>query len=303
MCVQKQRCISQTGGYFGFVPETRLKLYEGPTIHWEQVPGILQAHALVKNSGTHNYLKCRIPVNSHLNIDKWEHYLKGYWDQQIVDLLHYGFPLDFDRNSPLLSTQNNHTLALTDIEHVRRYMEEELQYEVIIGPFDIIPCPLHISLLMTRARQDSDKKRTIMDLSRPPNFSVNAGIKKDIYLNTIYSLHYPSIDNITESLVKLGPAAQLYKIDISRAFHHLKIDPADTDLLGFQVDLHHYIDVSTPFGYCHGSLFFQRYSDAIHHIMTSHDYRSLFNYIDNLIYTGLPSEIQNSYQFLLNLLQ
>ena len=76
MCVEKQCCISQTGGNFGFVPETPLKLYEGPTIHWKKVPSILQAHALVKNSGTHNCLKCRIPVNSHLNIERWQDHLQ-----------------------------------------------------------------------------------------------------------------------------------------------------------------------------------------------------------------------------------
>ena len=37
--------------------------------------------------------------------------------------------------------------------------------------------------------------------------------------------------------------------------------------------------------------------------MMSHSSRGLFNYIDDLIYSGLPSEIQNSYQFLLDLLQ
>ena len=141
-----------------------------------------------------------------------------------------------------------------------------------------------------------------MDLSWPPNLLVNACVKKDICLDTIYSLHYRSIDNITEALVKLGPAAQLYKIDISRAFRHLRVVPADIDLLGFQVDGRHYIDISTPFGFCHGS-FFQRCSDAITHIMTSHGYTGLFNYIDDLIYTGLPSEIHHSYHFLLNLLQ
>ena len=142
-----------------------------------------------------------------------------------------------------------------------------------------------------------------MDLSWPPGQSVNAGVKKDVYLDTVYSLHYPSIDNITEALVKLGPAAQLYKIDISRAFRHVRVDPGDIYLLGFQVDRRQYIDVSTPFGFRHGSLFFQRCSDAIRYIMTSHGYKGLFNYIDDLIYTGLPSEIHDSYQFLLNLLQ
>ena len=134
-------------------------------------------------------------------------------------------------------------------------MEEELQHEAIIGPFDEVPCSLHISPLMTREKQDSDKKRTIMDLSWPPNYSINSGVRKDMYLDTIYSLHYPSIDNVTEALVNLGPAAQLSKIGISRAFRHLRVDPKDIDLLGFQVDQRHYNDVSTPFGYRHGSLF------------------------------------------------
>ena len=253
MCIEKKRCISQTGGYFGFVPDTPLQLYEGPLIKWTEVPTILQAHDLVKNSGTHNYLKCRIPVNSHLNINRWQYHLKEYWDQQIVDLLHYGFPLDFDRNRLLISTHDNHTSAINDIEHVRRYVEEELQYGAIIGPFYILPCSLHTSPLMTRAKQDSDKKRTIMDLSWPPNFSVNAGVKRDIYLNTIYSLHYPSIDNITDSLVKLGPAAQLFKIDISRAFRHLRVDPADIILTfrrrsGFVMGLYFFTGVLTQLG-------------------------------------------------------
>ena len=82
-----------------------------------------------------------------------------------MDHLHYRFPLDFVRTSPLTSTHNNHTSALVDIEHVRQYVEEELQHEAIIGPFDTVPCTLHMSPLMTRAKQDSDKKHTIMDLS------------------------------------------------------------------------------------------------------------------------------------------
>ena len=74
-----------------------------------------------------------------------------------MDLLHYGLPLDFVRSSPLTSTYNNHTSALADIEHVRQDVEEELQHEAIIGPFDTVPCTLFFSPLMTRAKQDSDK--------------------------------------------------------------------------------------------------------------------------------------------------
>ena len=53
---------------------------------------------------------------------------------------------------------------------------------------------------------------------------------------------------------------ELIKIDISRAFRHLRVDPADIDLLGLQVDQHHFVDVSMLFRYRNGSLFFQHQS-------------------------------------------
>ena len=37
--------------------------------------------------------------------------------------------------------------------------------------------------------------------------------------------------------------------------------------------------------------------------MKKHNHNALLNYIDDLIYIGLPSEIHYSYQFLLSLLQ
>ena len=64
-----------------------------------------------------------------------------------------------------------------------------------------------------------------------------------------------------------------------------------------------YTDLSLPFEFRNGSIFFQRYSDAIRHIMRQNDFPGLWNYIDDLIYTSLPSKIYHSYQFLLNLLQ
>ena len=49
-------------------------------------------------------------------------------------------------------------------------------------------------------------------------------MKKDVYLSTEYDLHYPSVDTITNSLRNLRTSAQMYKIDISRAFRHIKVD-------------------------------------------------------------------------------
>ena len=113
-----------------------------------------------------------------------------------------------------------------------------------------------------------------MDLSWPMDMSVNVGVEKIFILILIFQLHYPSVDNITSALNKLGSGAMLYKINIDRAFRHIRIDPGDTDLLGiFHKRL--YIDQNLPFGFRHGLIFCQKCSDAIHHIMRCHGFPGL----------------------------
>ena len=64
-----------------------------------------------------------------------------------------------------------------------------------------------------------------------------------------------------------------------------------------------YLDQELPFRFHHVWVFFQHCSDAMHHIMCQYSFPGLWNYINDLIYKGLPSKIQQSYQFLLSLLQ
>ena len=88
----------------------------------------------------------------------------SYHDQQLLDL-EFGFPLDFTRNSPLDSTETNHTSALQNSQHVLHYIQEEMKFNAILGLFETKPFPLHVSPLMVRDKQESNNKRTIMDLS------------------------------------------------------------------------------------------------------------------------------------------
>ena len=56
-----------------------------------------------------------------------------------------------------------------------------------------------------------------------------------------------------DQLNQLGSAAQIFKVDISRASRHIRIDPADIDLLGLQSKGKHFIDWSFQFRFCFGS--------------------------------------------------
>ena len=154
---------------------------------------------------------------------------------------------------------------------------------------------------MTREKQNSDSRRTIMDLSWPKGFSVNDAIHKCEYLDSYFTLQYPSIDHIIDKVKAIGPGSLLYKVDISKAFRHIRIDSGDKDLLGLHYK-HMYLDGSMPFGYRLRSGIFERCSDAIRYIMRQHGYPNRMNYIDDIIYIDLPSKFHSSYNFLLSLL-
>ena len=54
-----------------------------------------------------------------------------------------------------------------------------------------------------------------------------------------------SVDDIVNKLTELGLGSLMLKIDISRAFRQLKVDPGDIDLLGLKQDA--FIDQLVPF--------------------------------------------------------
>ena len=116
--------VEAQGPQFGFIPQGPLKLYVGDPVSWEYVPNVNISHLLIRSSGLPNYLGCRIPVQSQLNIDNWKRYLVGYWDNQITGLLQYGFPC------ALTPTETDHTSALKNASHVLDYISEELQFGI-----------------------------------------------------------------------------------------------------------------------------------------------------------------------------
>ena len=122
---------------FGFIPKGPFKLYDGNPATCNSISDIIRVHLMIKYSGIPN--SCRIPVVSNLKCHTWSQHLQNYWDKQLLDLLQFGFPLDFNRTLQLNSTEENHKSALENSSHVEIYTAEELQHGVILGPFDAKP--------------------------------------------------------------------------------------------------------------------------------------------------------------------
>ena len=154
--------------------------------------------------------------------------------------------MDFNREQPLQSTVDNHTSALEYKNDIEKDLSTELQHKAIIGLFVQPPFPIHVSPLMTRPKQDSTKRRMIVDC--------------------------PSIDNITDAFVKLGPGAMIYKVDVNHAFRHIRIDPRDIDLLGLR-HTDTFIDITVRI--LSWFNFFTHCCDTVRHIMCQHGFCGL----------------------------
>ena len=62
---------------------------------------------------------------------------------------------------------------------------------------------------------------------------MNDEISKEFFLGEPVSLSHPTVDDIAESIVQLGPGCLLFKHDLKRAYRQLPVDPFDYLLLGY----------------------------------------------------------------------
>ena len=230
-------------------------------------------------------------------MEKWEEFLAEYWDKQLLPFLKFGFPLGFNRNCSLSHDFVNHKSALDHSSHVQAYLQEEIAMGAIEGPFEESPfSSCHVSPFMSRPKPSSESRRVIVDLSWPKGESVNDGVDKHGYMGVDFAPTFPTIDHLTSELTKLGPGSHIYKIDVSRAFRHLKIDPLDFDLLGLYWN-GLYVNTCLPFGSRHGSQFIQHTSDVVRYIMRQRGY-DVINYIDDFLGFGTPSVADASFRML-----
>ena len=95
---------------------------------------VFQIHALIRAMGA------RIPVKSQLNVAAWEAELTNYWDQQLLQLIEFGFPLDFNRQCHLKFEGDSHTSA-TEYCAIDAYIQEECQFDAILALFQKNPIP------------------------------------------------------------------------------------------------------------------------------------------------------------------
>ena len=138
------------------------------------LPHVIEARKIfdtVINTDQYNYQNAKVRVPSGLNIQAWKDYLENYHDGKIVQFLEYGWPISFDRSSPLVATDKSHPSGRDHPISVEHYINTELGHGALLGPFNGLPVNhLHTSPLMSRPKKDSEMRRIVLDLSWPDGF-------------------------------------------------------------------------------------------------------------------------------------
>ena len=264
-----------------------------PSLPLNSIQDYLKVSRTIRETGLPNYNMARFPIESDLNIEAWEKYLRHYDNKRLLQYLKYGFPLSIINPDKLNNTNvTNHFSALQFPGAVEQYLQKEIQCGAMLGPFDHIDCPhYHCSPLLTRPKE-SNRRRVILNLSYPAGASLNDAVTRDLFDNLNFTLKFPTVDNVLHSVRSIKGQAMLAKIDISRAFRNLRVDPADAAKFGIKWKDKYYLDRAVAFGWIHGSGAFQMTSDAIVHIMSKENCH-VFAYIDDFI---LVAEANDAYR-------
>ena len=260
----------------------------------------LKVASAVRHSGVPNYQSVRIPISSSFNLKYVQDHIEHYHDKALLDYLTFGFPLNLNRNCDIkANATENHSSARNFSRDVYKFIQSEVMLGSLAGPFHQIPHEQFTwSPLMTRPKDTG--RRVILDLLYGDS-SVNKATYTEHYDQIPFKLVLPHLDALIPQLEALGDNARLFKVDISRAFRNVRIDPGDALHLGIKWDNKFYMDRNLAFGAVHGTAIFQRITDFIRFLMARKGFR-IYNYIDDMYACCHVDQAEEAFHTLLEII-
>lgn len=244
----------------------------------------------------------------------WRDFTKNFPDsgerEYVLKGLCNGFRLGFDARAKLGKVKGNAVAVQENPEVVRQYLREEREAGVLLGPFSFKPDPaLHVNKINVIPKNKEVKAedlaanplanyRLIVDLSHPPNVSVNDGIGDEEA-----RVSYCSLQSILDEVVELGPKALLGKIDFARAYRQVPVHPDDRQLLGMKFQGEFFVDLVLPFGGRSCAKIFSRVAELARFAFEERALASrVRNYLDDFISlaAGDPEKAKRDFKSILD---
>ena len=212
--------------------------------------------------------------------------------QFLIDGFTNGFPIGYSGSSDVKITSPNLKFRqVGDPVTLWNKVMKEVRERRYAGPFKDIPFDNYIQSPIGLVPKDGGKDtRLIFHLSYPrgKGISVNENTPSDLC-----SVKYPDFNEAIQLCIGAGKCCKIAKSDMKSVFRNLGIKREDWKFLVMKAvspldgQTYYFVDKCLPFGASISCSHFQRFSNAVRHIVEWRLQCSLINYLDDFLFAAL----------------
>ena len=194
----------------------------------------------------------------------------SYFDAgEIADAILFGWDLSFTETPFPKDAARNNASALQFPAHVLHYVEKEVGFGALVGPFEAheLPFPFYRSPFGSVDKALSKWRRTVTDCSQVSG-GINSYINPRLHRNAPWKLTLPNSASIIRAILRTrakypGQRVFLWKLDMARWYRWIQIDPAGIPYFAVMWENKVYLDSCMSFGNRGAALAAQRFIWAV----------------------------------------
>ena len=216
----------------------------------------------------------------------------------LIEGIKKGFSLQYQGNRQVTRLAPNLKFIVGNKLELWNQVMGEVKLGRYAGPYRRPPFKHFIQSPIGLVPKDGGlRTRLIFHLSYPKGgtTSVNSNTPKELC-----KVKYMDFDDAIRRCVEEGKFCYLAKSDIKSAFRHLGIRPEDWMLLVMKAEspldgeIYYFVDKCLPFGHALSCALFQKFSDAISHIVEYKTKRENVNYLDDFLFVAITKYLCNN---------
>ena len=217
----------------------------------------------------------------------------------LIDGFRNGFDLGYRGPENIKQSSNNLKFTIGDKIELWNKVMKEVKEKRYAGPFKEIPFENYIQSPIGLVPKDGGKKtRLIFHLSHPRDLikgmSINQGTPKELC-----TVKYKEFDQAVRLCLAEGKGCYMGKSDMTSAFRHLAMKKEFWKFLVMKAQnpedglWYYFVDKCMPFGASISCSHFQRFSNAIAHIVSYYTKKGNINYLDDFFFTHIIKMLCN----------
>ena len=194
-------------------------------------------------------------ANPSFPVQVWRRLLHGYFDvHEITNGFEFGWDVSFTSVPNPKDAKWNLQGASLFQNDVQAYVDQELRFGALVGPFDQaeLPFKVYCSPVNTVAKKNSEVRRTVVDCTQL-DWGINSFIDAHLHRGKAWKLTLPNSNSIISLIQRArarypGERIHIFKIDFSRWYRWFLLDPVASVFFAIRWKGKVFLDRALSFG-------------------------------------------------------